>query len=154
MTPRIGDNSSAQLDGKVREIVHALNKCRAGRRALNDDEKSVKANLKAKGLSPRAQAIGRRARKSKKEDPAAVLESALQFIEGKQFADERAELDRIADEKREIAAQERALRKAAQDAGVEVRTLPIIRSMQDMDSIEREEFFDGIVNGCRALQFW
>jgi hypothetical protein len=148
------DTMTPEQEAEFRKTMIALNSLRQERRGLGDDERDVKQQLKEKGFSARAQAIANRARKSRKEDPHEVIEQALQCMESDATADERAELDRIADLKKDISKQERELRNKAKELGIETRTLPIVRAMQDMDSIERGEFFDGIVNQCRALRFW
>lgn len=147
--------AGAEHDAAVRHAIKELNRLRQERKALGDDDKAIKQALKLKGLSSRAQAVAKRAAKaSKKESPADVLDNALKFLSDETFKAEREELERIAIEKREIAKEERAIKDAAAEKGIELRALPIVRAMQDMDSIERQDFFTGIVNQCNALRYW
>lgn len=150
----IGNNSSTAHDVELRRIVKELNECRRDRKAIGDEEKEVKDELKALGINPRMQAIARRALKSKQQDPEEVLERALELVTGTEYEASRTRFEALALDRSVIAKRERKLREEAREKGIEVKALPIVRAMQDMDSQERIEFFDGIVAQCSALRFW
>lgn len=158
-TPGIGHNAPSEdytpdQAEAARFVSRELNKCAAMRAQLRDAEQDCKSNLKSKGVTSRALAIGQRARKSTTEDPIGLLDTAMRFVDSSDFEEEREELDRIAEERRDISIRERALRKEAEAAGVNTRALSVVRSMERMDAIERAEFFDSVVALSKAMRFW
>lgn len=149
-----GSEEGPEHDAAVRDLIAELNACRQERRGLTDDEKNVKTLLKAKGFTPRVQAIARRAMKAKKEDPQELFDEAQRLISSDDCADERTELESIALAKKDISQREKAIKLKAMENGLELRTVPIVRTLGDMDSIERQEFIDAFINQTKALRYW
>lgn len=163
-TPGIGNNSGYTSDEKREAeekaerarkfiyIIGELNRAAADKQDIGNREKEVKTNLRAKGVPPKALAIARKV----KADPKGLdaYNIAHDVIHSGLGSEELEQLDDLKAERREVSLREKDLRGAAVEAGINLQAMGVIRQMQNLDPIEREEMFDALVDYPKWLKFW